>query len=582
MESTETTRELRLWPGVVVVALQWVAVFGTGLVAPATVVHFFGMVGGPLVGALLLALWWLFFSRASWTDRIGGIVAPVVCFLVTQRLVHETAGMALVVFGIPVLCLAFVAALLVTRRWPAARRRWGVAAVLVLACAFWMTVRTNGVDGALNVDFAWRWSATSEETFLASSTAAAEPGAVSEAGIDVDGPSWPEFRGSERNSRVTGVALDPDWNGSPPEELWRRPIGPGWSSFAVVGDRLFTQEQRGEDEVVSCYSAATGDPLWVHRDRARFWESLAGAGPRATPTFHEGRVYAYGATGILNCLDAADGSPIWSRDVTVDSEATVPDWGFASSPLVVDDLVIVFAGGADGKGVAAYDRATGEPRWFAPTGQLSYSSPQLASIDAIPQILILTGDGATGLSPEDGAVFWEHAWPLSGGARIVQPGVLDGGRVLIGTGFGQGVRLVTVSLQSGAWTVDEGWTSRNLKPYYNDFVAHREHLFGFDGSILACIDLETGARQWKRGRSGNGQLLLIADQNLLLVLSERGEIVLVNADPEAFEELARMPAIAGKTWNHPVLVEDRLFVRNGEEAAAFRLPTSGSRALARR
>jgi outer membrane protein assembly factor BamB len=426
----------------------------------------------------------------------------------------------------------------------------------------------------MSVEFAWRWGATAETRFLASgaSSSPLEPVAPTATDTGAVEAQWPGFRGAARDGVVTSVRIVTDWTASPPEKIWRRPIGPGWSSFAVVGDRLYTQEQRGEDEVVACYNATNGEPVWLHSDRARFWETMAGPGPRATPTLHAGRVYAFGATGILNALDAADGSRLWMRDATADTGASTPDWGFASSPLIVDSLVVVFAGGPDGKAVVAYDIDTGEPRWFAPAGALSYSSAHLATIDGTPQIIVLTGDGATSLAPADGTVLWEHAWPMDGGARIVQPAITADGSVLIGTGFDIGVRRIAVSFDSGGWTTEERWTSKRLKPYYNDFVVHREHVYGFDGRILACLDLASGERKWKGGRYGNGQLVLLPDQDLLLVLSERGEVALVEADPAGFSELARMSAIAGKTWNHPVLVDDVLYVRNGEEMAALRLP----------
>jgi outer membrane protein assembly factor BamB len=349
--------------------------------------------------------------------------------------------------------------------------------------------------------------------------------------------------------------------------LWRRPIGPGWSSFAVRGDLLYTQEQRGDDEIVACYKVSTGEPVWRHRDPVRFYESNGGAGPRATPTLSKDRVYAFGATGILNALDAATGKVAWSRNVASDTGRKVPDWGFASSPLVVDDIVIVAASGT----LAAYDLDSGHPRWVGPQHGGSYSSPQLFTIDGVAQILLLSPPGVVSVAPADGALLWEHAWE---GGAIVQPALTADGDVLINaqsmTG-GLGMRRLAVSHGPGGWSVEERWTSNGLKPYFNDFVVHEGHAFGFDGSILACIDLSDGKRKWKGGRYGNGQLVLLADQDLLLVLSEEGELALVKATPDQFTEVARFPAIEGKTWNHPVLAGDVVLVRNGEEMAAFRL-----------
>ena len=278
------------------------------------------------------------------------------------------------------------------------------------------------------------------------------------------------------------------------------------------------------------------------------------------------------ATGILNALDARDGSVVWSRNAASDTGRKVPDWGIASSPLVVGDLVIAATAGS----LAAYDAATGKPRWFGPKDGCGYSSPQLATIDGVAQIVLVNGPGAIGVAPSDGTVLWKHEWA---GDSIVQPAVIAGGDLLIGSGSGlaakTGMLRVTVAQRTpGGWIVKERWTSSGLKPYFNDFVVHQGHAFGFDGSILACIDLEDGTRKWKGGRYGHGQLVLLPDQNLLLVLSEDGELALVSATPDKFTELARVPAIEGKTWNHPVLVGDVLLVRNGEEMAAFRLSTS--------
>ncbi|MBI2150172.1 MAG: PQQ-like beta-propeller repeat protein, partial [Acidobacteria bacterium] len=355
---------------------------------------------------------------------------------------------------------------------------------------------------------------------------------------------WPGFRGPHRDGIVHNTRIETDWSKSPPVELWRRPIGPGWSSFAVDGDVFYTQEQRGNDEIVASYRLSTGKPVWRHRDAVRFYESNGGAGPRGTPALSGGRVYTFGATGILNVLDAGTGAVIWSRNVSADSGVKVPMWGFSSSPLVIDDIV---AAAAEGK-LAVYDIATGTPQWFGPAEGLSYSSPHRIAIDGIPQIVLLRGNGATSFAPANGAVLWRHEWP---GGAIVQPAVTADGNVLIntiaGTG-GQGIRRLAIAHQSGGWTVHERWTSTGLKPYFNDFVVHNSHAFGFDGSILSCIDLADGGRKWKGGRYGGGQLVLLADQDLLLVLSDEGELALVRATPDEFKELARF-----KTDNSPAI-----------------------------
>src|SRR5262249_27412816 len=254
-----------------------------------------------------------------------------------------------------------------------------------------------------------------------------------------------------------------------------------------------------------------------------------------------------------------------------DSETKVPMWGFASSPLVEGDVVVVAAAGK----LAGYDIATGKPRWFGPAHGGGYSSPHRATIDGVTQILLLSEAGVTSVAPANGALLWEHSWP---GMTIVQPAVITDSDVLIsttGAAAGLGTRRLAVAHGAGGWTVEERWTSNGLKPYFNDLVVHKGCAYGFDGSILSCIGLADGARQWKGGRYGNGQLVLLSDQDLLLVVSEEGELALVSATPDGFKELARVPAIEGKTWNHPVLVGETLLIRNGEQMAAFRLPVAG-------
>ena len=562
-------KPLRLWPGVVAAVLLVLGRFVVPIVIPEAALY--GLMGGAL-GVVAIVGWWVFFSRAPWSERLGSIVLIVVALFATSRIIHVSIakgamGFLFPVLAIPVLCLALVGWAVASRRLPDRLRRASLVITILLACGVFTLIRTGGLTANFDNDIHWRWSKTPEERLLAQqgdepaelASVPATPAAAK------TGADWPGFRGPERDGIIRGVRIETNWSASPPVELWRRPIGPGWSSFAVLGDLLYTQEQRGDDELVACYNVTTGKPVWKHRDAARFWESNAGAGPRGTPTLSDGRVYTFGGTGILNALDAGSGAVVWSRNAASDTKTKVPGWGFASSPLVVGNVVVVATAGT----LAAYDLATGEPRWFGPKGGGGYSSPHLLTIHGVPQIVLLGGTGATSVAPTDGQQLWEHQLPP--GTRIVQPALTADGDVLIHDGEGNGMRRIAVAKGPGGWTVEERWTSFGLNPYFNDFVVHQGHAFGFDGSSLACIDLKDGERKWKGGRYGHGQLVLLPDQDLLLVLSEEGELALVAATPDQFTELARVPAIEGKTWNHPVLVGDVLLVRNGQEMAAFRL-----------
>jgi hypothetical protein len=561
-------KPLRLWPGVVAVVALWLARFGLKAVIPGFAGFELGMLWS-FGGVFAVLVWWVFFSRVPWLERLGVLLLMIAALAGTRQVRHESMGpLWLVGFAVPVLCLALVAGAAAGRRLAEGPRHATIAAAILLACGGWTLVRMEGISGDHVAQFRWRWAKSSEERLQAQ--AGAEPLAVPSAPAAVKTEAdWPGFRGPARDGITRRARIATNWSASPPVELWRRPIGPAWSSFAVRGDRVYTQEQRGGEEIVACYDATSGAPVWTHRDAARFFESNAGAGPRGTPTLSEGRVYTLGATGIVNALDAGGGAVVWSRNAASDLGAKVPVWGFSSSPLVVGDVVVVAASGTLG----AYDLATGRPRWSGKARGESHSSPHLMTIGGVAQIVQMSGSGAAGVAPADGTVLWEHAWK---GFPIVQPAQAGEGDLLITASGESGIRRIAVAHGPGGWTAERRWGSSALKPYFNDFVVHKGHAFGFDGRILACIDLQDGTRKWKGGRFGNGQLVLLPDQDLLLVLSEEGELALVRATPDQFAELARFKAIEGKTWNHPVLVGDVLLVRNGQEMAAFRLSLARS------
>jgi outer membrane protein assembly factor BamB len=568
----------RVWPGAVIVVLMWLFILVPAYVVPNTMMHFYSLFMSGMVAALLINLWWLLGSRVRLYDRLS-MVAAFVVFGVLMAVLADPSfgGFAIIIYTLRAVVTVWVVYLLLTAFLPWNVRRAGLFLALGLAWCTFDLMRFDGVYGDMTGQLSYRWAARAEDLHkaaLESGKIAEHSGAarISSEPLVLSAGDWPSFRGPDRDGHLSGVKIVANWNTDKgkPKLLWKHLVGPNWSSHAVIGKHVFTQEQWHQDEVVVCYHADTGDILWKHIDQARFTEPVAGPGPRATPTFHDGKIYALGATGILNCLDAATGAKAWSRDVLKDVGLEKPQmWGFASSPLVAHGKVSVVAGGPDGKSVAAYDAQTGTPAWFAGQGQLSYCSPQLTTIAGTEMVLIATDAGASALDPRDGKELWQFSWPIQDMARITQPALVDGSDLLVGTGFNIGTKRLSIAKNGTDWSVKEKWHTMAIKPYYNDFVVYQDHLYGFDGEFLICVKLSDGKKRWRERGYGNGQVLLLADQGVLLVQAERGAVALVEAKPDACNELCRFEALAGKTWNHPVVANGRLYVRNGEEMACY-------------
>jgi len=568
-EDKTQQKPLRLKAGVIIAILTILVRFGIPAVIPEAAAV--GVLGG-LLGGLLVMIWWAFFSRAPRTERWVAVVLMIVAMIATSLIIHESLstgmrGMMFPAYALPVLTTAFVIWAVATRHL-ANKLRWALMIVTILLfCGMWALVRSDGISGHSVADFSWRWAETAEEQLLARTGNESMELSSNTAAIDTEA-EWPGFRGAGRDGVAYGTRISTDWSASPPTEIWRQAIGPGCSSFAVHGNLIYTQEQRGEEEVVSCYSLTTGKPVWKHSDNARFWDSHAGAGPRSTPTLKGGLVYTFGATGILNVLDAKDGAVVWSQNAATDTNAEIPEWGFTSSPLVTGDVVVVALAGM----LVAYDLVSGDLRWMGADGGFGYSSPHFFEINGIPQVLLMNDVGAISVAPDNGSLLWEYPWPHTD--RILQPARTDDGDLVLSTGGGKGMRRLKVTVGPGGWNIEERMSSVQLKSFFNDFVVHEDLAFGFSGPFVECVDIVEGGRKWKSGRYG-GQLILLADQDLLVVLTEKGEIALIKATPDKFTELARFPAIEGKTWNHPVVVGDILLVRNSQEMAAFRSTGAG-------
>ena len=565
-EGSSPQKPLRLMPGVIIVSLQLFFRFVIPDIMPGDTALIAGVFAG-ILGGVVVAIWWVFFSRAPGIERWGAIILIIAAMFGTSLLLDNsiaTANMGLmfIIFSVPVISLAFVIWSVASRNLSVVPRRVTMILTIILSTGMWIFLRTDGMDAELHHEIKWRWAETAEERLLAKNKNETDS-LPSSATVSDTGAYWPGFRGPDRNSIIHGLQIRTDWSVSKPDEMWRKPIGPGCSSFAVHGSLFYTQEQLGEYEIVSCYDLATGKPRWKHRDEARFYDSHAGAGPRSTPTLAGGRIYTLGATGILNVLNAADGSVVWSLNAAAQNDVKALTWGFTGSPLVVNDEVIVSLSGK----LAAYDAANGKPKWSGPDGGNSFSSPHLITIDGVSQILLMSANGATSIEPDGGKILWKYDWQVED--RILQPAVIDDSDLLM-AGETKGVRRVRVSHTKGEWSVKELWTSSDMKVNFNDFIIHKGYAYGFDGPRIECIDIRDGKPKWK-GNLYRGWLLLLADQDLLLVLSEKGELALVAASPDKFTELGQFPAIRGKTWNHPALGGQVLLVRNNLEMAAFHL-----------
>jgi outer membrane protein assembly factor BamB len=346
--------------------------------------------------------------------------------------------------------------------------------------------------------------------------------------------------------------------------MWKQPVGIGYASFVAANGRAFTIEQRGKQEVVAAYEVLTGRELWTHTWNRSFGGNQGG--PRATPTWYDGVVYALGATGELRALADADGRQIWRTDILEDAGAGNLDFGMAASPLVVDDTVVVLPGGGNGKSVAAYDRRTGKLAWSALDDPVSYSSPMLATIEGVRQILVLTASRVVGLTPDRGGLLWEFPWPYE--QNPPQPMIL-GDRVFISTSSGGGAVMLQLTREGDRFAARELWRTNRMKNNFSSSVHHDGFIYGLDEFILACIDASTGELKWKGGRYGYGQVMLASGH--LIVTTEQGEIALVRAASESHQEVVRFAAIEGQTYNHPAIADGILLIRNGKEMAAFDL-----------
>jgi outer membrane protein assembly factor BamB len=443
-------------------------------------------------------------------------------------------------------------------------------APLLLCGLFPVIFRHRGMTGDFIPIYEFRFA---KNTSAAVSTVSTAPVVVR--------ADFPQAFGPNRDGRLDGPALEPDWRNHPPQLLWRQPVGAAWSGFAIAGDRAITLEQQGEEELVTCRDILTGKLLWSTPNPGHYNTSIAGEGPRTTPTIHGDRVFTLGATGTLRCLELATGKPIWTRDLLKDAGVEIPMWGFSSSPLLHDGKVIISAGAgtAEGKPIAgapassllAYDAATGEPVWKGGSRPINYSSPFLLTLAGREQIVMFNTEAITAHDPTTGAVLWEHPWG-KGMPHVARPILVGTNRVLFSSGYGVGSALLEVAPdKDGKLTATEIWKTIRYQAKFSNPVERGGFVYGVSDGIFTCLDLKDGAVRWKDGRYGHGQGLLIGEHYLQMT-EIPGELVLLRPTPEGANELARFRVFDEKTWNPLAISGDLLVVRNDREAACIRLP----------
>jgi len=388
---------------------------------------------------------------------------------------------------------------------------------------------------------------------------------------------WAGFRGPNRDGHYDEKPILTRWPKEGLREIWRQPIGGGYSSFIVADGRAYIIEQRREREVVAAYAVSDGRELWTNGWPDRFEEPMGGEGPRATPTYDEGRIYATGGNGEFRCLDAASGELIWRRNILAENHAAAPKYGEAVSPLIVEEKVIVLPGGTGGFSVAAYNKLTGAPIWKSQSDQQAYTSPMLVTLAGQRQVLIVSARNVMGILPEDGRMLWHLPWVVENDNAIAQPVLLGTNRFLLSAGYGKGCTAFEVTRSNEVFEAHQVWRNTYLKNKFSSSVLYEGCIYGLDDETLVCLDAASGERKWRDGRFGYGQMLLASGH--LVILGGNGELALVKAGPAAFEELARFAALHGKTWNHPAMADGKIFVRNAVEMACFDLSGDDDRKM---
>ncbi len=387
---------------------------------------------------------------------------------------------------------------------------------------------------------------------------------------------WPQWLGPDRNGTSNEKGLLKQFAEAGPEVVWRAPLGKGFSAIAIAASRLYTMSTDKEGEFVVCLDAATGKVLWRVRTGGYFEEAQGGDGPRSTPTVDGDVVYALGAQGQLFALNAESGEVGWQKDLAKEFGSEVPRWGFSTSPLIDGDLLFVEVGGVDGNFVVdmvidreaaatavAVDKKTGRTVWSALGDKMSYSSPIAYTVAGRREVAFLNAYALVGLSPSDGSVRWRVPWKTRYDVSAATPVFIAPDQIFISAGDNGAVFRVK---ENGA---EQVWKNDVMKNHFGTSIYHDGYLYGFDQSILKCVDATTGAEKWKARGYAKGTLIIADGQ--LIVLGEQGNLGLVEATPEHFNERANAQVMNARCWTAPSMADGIVYLRDETEIVAVDL-----------
>ena len=375
----------------------------------------------------------------------------------------------------------------------------------------------------------------------------------------------------EPETPLRPLALVQAWPVDGAEAVWRRKIGPGFSSVAISSGRLLTLEADGGAEWLIALDAATGQRLWRQRLGDRY-ESFHGDGPRSTPAISGDVAVAMGALGGLAAVSVMDGSILWQQDLLALAEGDREDWGFASSPLIDDGRVYVH--GTEGVTALALDLGSGDVLWQLDSGPGGYAAPRLADIDGQRQLISFLGNGLYGLEPRTGAVLWRFDWSTYYDLHAADPIVLPSGEIFISSNYATGAGLIELTVGESGPQPTALWESRRIRNHWSSSVLVGDTIFGFDMSFLIAVDVTSGDILWKQRGFGEGSLLAAGEH--LVVVGEDGHVALGRASQDGWVELRQEEElVAGPVFASPVLVGGWLFLRGKDELAAFELVPSG-------